>query len=41
MAFKIEPFFNLNQTPIYRTLEEDGVLEVEYFFTLLQTYNSS
>ena len=28
MAFKIEPFFNLNQTPIYRTLEEDGVLGV-------------
>lgn len=28
MAFKIQPFYNLNQTPIYRTLEEDGVLGV-------------
>ena len=28
MAFKIQPFYNLNQTPIYRTLEEDGVLGI-------------
>ena len=28
MAFKIKPFYNLNQTPIYRTLDEDGVLGV-------------
>lgn len=28
MAFKIKPFYPTNQTPIYRTLEEDGVLGV-------------
>lgn len=28
MSFKIKPFFDLNQTPIYRTLDEDGVLGV-------------
>jgi|TARA_A100001201_G_scaffold90501_1_gene79252 hypothetical protein len=28
MAFKIKPFYPLNTTPIYRTLDTDGVLGV-------------
>ena len=28
MAFKIKPFYPLNNTPIYRTLDTDGVLGV-------------
>lgn len=28
MAFKIKPFYPLNNTPIYRTLDVDGVLGV-------------
>ncbi len=28
MAFKIKPFYSLNNTPIYRTLDVDGVLGV-------------
>lgn len=28
MSFKIKPFYSLNNTPIYRTLDVDGVLGV-------------
>ena len=28
MSFKIKPSYELNQTPIYRTLDEDGILGV-------------
>ena len=28
MAFKLKPFYDLNPVPIYRTLDEDGVLGV-------------
>ena len=28
MAFKIAPFYNIDNTPIYRTLAEDGVLGI-------------
>ena len=28
MAFKITPFYNIDNTPIYRTLAEDGVLGI-------------
>ena len=28
MGFKIKPSYNLNQTPIYRTLDQEGILGV-------------
>jgi hypothetical protein len=28
VSFKIQPFYSLNQTPIYRTLDQEGVLGV-------------
>ena len=28
MAFKLKPFYNLNQTSIYRTLDQEGILGV-------------
>lgn len=28
MAFKLKPFYDLNPVPIYRTLDQDGVLGV-------------